>query len=117
MGEVLIAGTASLLICIFLSPQFIEFLRERLTGKGYELQIFDSNVAHSRLIGANKAFLDERLPHISQVLTDDDTTLRGDANHVSIATYNLENLDRTDGKYDLLPSNTDLIAAEMQVVR
>ena len=27
MGEVLIAGTASLLICIFLSPKFIEFLR------------------------------------------------------------------------------------------
>ena len=30
-------------------------LAERLTGKGYELQIFDSNVAHSRLIGANRA--------------------------------------------------------------
>ena len=27
MGEVLIAGTASLLICIFLSPKFISFLR------------------------------------------------------------------------------------------
>ena len=27
MGEVLIAGTASLLICVFLSPKFIEFLR------------------------------------------------------------------------------------------
>jgi GDP-mannose 6-dehydrogenase len=46
-------------------------LAERLTGKGFELQIFDSNVAHSRLIGANRAFLDERLPHISEVLTDD----------------------------------------------
>ena len=46
-------------------------LAERLTGKGYELQIFDANVAHSRLIGANKAFLDERMPHISPVLTDD----------------------------------------------
>jgi phospho-N-acetylmuramoyl-pentapeptide-transferase len=33
MGEVLIGGTASLLICIFLSPQFIEFLREREFGQ------------------------------------------------------------------------------------
>src|SRR5207249_8964662 len=33
MGEVLIAGTASLLICIFLGPKFIEFLRQREFGQ------------------------------------------------------------------------------------
>src|SRR6476619_4047614 len=33
MGRVLIAGTAALLICIFLSPKFIEFLREREFGQ------------------------------------------------------------------------------------
>jgi phospho-N-acetylmuramoyl-pentapeptide-transferase len=33
MGRVLIAGTASLLICIFLSPQFIEFVRRREFGQ------------------------------------------------------------------------------------
>ena len=33
MGRVLIAGTASLLICIFLSPKFISFLREREFGQ------------------------------------------------------------------------------------
>lgn len=33
MGEVLIAGSASLLICIFLSPKFIEFLRVREFGQ------------------------------------------------------------------------------------
>jgi phospho-N-acetylmuramoyl-pentapeptide-transferase len=33
MGEVLIAGTASLLMCIFLSPKFIDFLREREFGQ------------------------------------------------------------------------------------
>ncbi len=33
MGEVLIAGTAALLICIFLSPKFIQFLREREFGQ------------------------------------------------------------------------------------
>ena len=33
MGEILIAGTASLLICVFLSPKFISFLREREFGQ------------------------------------------------------------------------------------
>src|SRR5688500_4601968 len=33
MGEVLIAGTASLLICIFLSHKFISFLRRREFGQ------------------------------------------------------------------------------------
>jgi phospho-N-acetylmuramoyl-pentapeptide-transferase len=33
MGEVLIGGTASLLICIFLSPKFISFLRTREFGQ------------------------------------------------------------------------------------
>jgi phospho-N-acetylmuramoyl-pentapeptide-transferase len=32
-GRVLIAGTASLLICLFLSPKFIEFLRQREFGQ------------------------------------------------------------------------------------
>ncbi|MGI8921154.1 MAG: phospho-N-acetylmuramoyl-pentapeptide-transferase [Solirubrobacteraceae bacterium] len=33
MGRVLIAGTASLLICIFLSPRFIDYLRNREFGQ------------------------------------------------------------------------------------
>ena len=32
-GRVLIAGTASLLLCLFLSPKFIEFLRRRAFGQ------------------------------------------------------------------------------------
>jgi phospho-N-acetylmuramoyl-pentapeptide-transferase len=33
VGKILIAGTASLLICIFLSPKFISFLRDREFGQ------------------------------------------------------------------------------------
>jgi hypothetical protein len=36
---------------------------------------------------------------------DETTQLRGDANHVTVATYNLENLDPGDGKYDLLAND------------
>lgn len=38
-------------------------------------------------------------------LTDNPTTLSGDANSVTIATYNLENLDPGDGKYELLAAD------------
>jgi phospho-N-acetylmuramoyl-pentapeptide-transferase len=33
MGEILIAGTAALFLCVFLSPRFIDFLREREFGQ------------------------------------------------------------------------------------
>jgi phospho-N-acetylmuramoyl-pentapeptide-transferase len=33
VGKILIAGTASLLICVFLSPQFISFLHAREFGQ------------------------------------------------------------------------------------
>ena len=46
-------------------------LAERLIGKGYDVRIYDANVALSKLLGANRAYLEERLPHIGQLLTDE----------------------------------------------
>ena len=44
-------------------------LAERLIGKGYDVRIYDANVELSRLLGANRAYLAERLPHIGHLLT------------------------------------------------
>ena len=44
-------------------------LAERLIGKGCDVRIYDANVALSQLLGANRAYLEERLPHIGQLLT------------------------------------------------
>lgn len=46
-------------------------LVERLIGKGFDVKIHDANVALSRLVGANRAYIGERLPHIGDVLVDD----------------------------------------------
>ena len=46
-------------------------LAERLLGKGYDLKIYDSNVALSRLMGANREYIEGRLPHLGEVLTND----------------------------------------------
>jgi len=43
-------------------------LAERLLGKGYELRIYDPNVVTARLTGANKAYIDAVIPHLSRLL-------------------------------------------------
>jgi GDP-mannose 6-dehydrogenase len=43
-------------------------LAERLLGKGYDLRIYDANVSMSRLLGANRDYIEGRLPHLGQLL-------------------------------------------------
>ena len=46
-------------------------LAETLIGKGYELKIHDPNIRLSRLTGSNLAYVNERMPHIARLLTED----------------------------------------------
>jgi len=46
-------------------------LVEQLIGKGYDVRIYDSDVALSRLTGSNKAYIDRELPHIASLLISD----------------------------------------------
>ena len=45
-------------------------LIERLLGKGYEIRIYDRNVNIAALIGANKDYILNHIPHISKLLCD-----------------------------------------------
>ena len=44
---------------------------ERLLGKGYDLRIYDKNVKIASLVGANRDFILNRIPHISKLMVDD----------------------------------------------
>jgi GDP-mannose 6-dehydrogenase len=43
---------------------------ERLLGKGYDLRIYDRNVNLATLVGANRDFIFNRIPHISRIMVE-----------------------------------------------
>ena len=45
-------------------------LAETLLGKGYELRIHDPVVNPSSLVGANRQYVESKLPHLRRILTD-----------------------------------------------
>jgi GDP-mannose 6-dehydrogenase len=46
----------------------VVIIAETLIGRGFKLAIHDSEIELTRLIGANKRFLEDKLPHISSLL-------------------------------------------------
>ena len=53
-------------------------LAEMLIGKGYDLKIFDRNVDYARTYGANRDYINQKIPHLSNLM---DSDLRGVVNH------------------------------------
>jgi len=46
-------------------------LAEQLLGKGFELSIYDRNVEYARVHGANKEYINSKIPHLSSLLKPD----------------------------------------------
>ena len=46
-------------------------LAEALVGKGYDLKIYDPDLKNRELVGANLAYVQQRLPHLSRLLVED----------------------------------------------
>lgn len=49
---------------------FVEVV-ERLIGKGREIRIFDPNVKVAQLVGANRSYLMQAIPHIANLMVSD----------------------------------------------
>ncbi|MEZ5286652.1 MAG: UDP-glucose/GDP-mannose dehydrogenase family protein [Vicinamibacterales bacterium] len=64
------------------SPMVI--LAETLLGKGYQVRIFDRNVLVARLTGANKAYIEQQIPHLAALLCGTPEELIEDAELVVV---------------------------------
>ncbi len=56
-------------------------LAEMLIGKGYDLQIFDRNVDYARTYGANRDYINHKIPHLANLMESD---LRGVIDHADV---------------------------------
>jgi GDP-mannose 6-dehydrogenase len=63
---------------------------ERLIGKGYDLRIYDKNVNIASLVGANRDFILNRVPHISKLMVHEIDGVLNHAQTVVIGTNDPE---------------------------
>ncbi len=60
-------------------------MAERFIGKGLQLRVFDPQVNVARLIGANRRFIEQSIPHIASLMTEDIEALVRDAQVLIVA--------------------------------
>jgi len=63
---------------------------ERLIGKGYDLRIYDRNVNLAALVGANRDFILNRIPHISRLMVSTTDEVLAHAQTVVIGNHDPE---------------------------
>ena len=65
-------------------------LIEALLGKGYDLRLYDGCVSLARLVGANRRYLAERIPHISKLMVETIDELLAHSETILIGNQNEE---------------------------
>jgi GDP-mannose 6-dehydrogenase len=68
-------------------------MAERFIGKGLSLQVFDPQVNIARLIGANRRYIDESIPHIASLMTTELDQLVKESDVLVVAMKNASVLD------------------------
>lgn len=58
---------------------------EVLLGKGYDLKVHDKNVHLSNLIGRNREYVNEKIPHLEKIITDDLEEVIGNSELIIVA--------------------------------
>jgi GDP-mannose 6-dehydrogenase len=92
------------------SPQVL--LIKKLIGEGCQARIWDENVYLGRLIGSNRQFIEDNIPHIGSLLTNDLEQVIGESEIIVVST----NVDRARVEASLKPHHIviDLICLHKQ---
>ena len=72
-------------------------MAKRFIGEGIDLRIYDPEVYISRLVGANRRYIEETIPHIASLMTDDRDALVDDSQVVVVG---LSDRDAIDAVYE-----------------
>jgi GDP-mannose 6-dehydrogenase len=72
-------------------------MAERFIGKGLHLSVYDPKVNIARLIGANRRYIEESIPHIASLMTDDVVSLVRNADVLVVAMKSPEVLAALEG--------------------
>jgi len=73
---------------------------EYFLGKGYKLMIYDKNVSLSKISGTNKEYIDNHIPHLSDLLYEDmDRLIR--ESELLVITHKMDGIDK------IIESNPD----------
>jgi GDP-mannose 6-dehydrogenase len=65
-------------------------LIERLLGKGYDIRIYDRNVSVARLVGTNRDYVLNHIPHLSEILEESIETVLDHAKIIIIGNQDPE---------------------------
>ena len=84
-------------------------LIERLIGKGYEVRVFDRNVNLAKLVGGNRDFILNRIPHISRLMAPRIEEILEHSQTVVIG--------NKDPEFDLVPQQLRLDQRVVDLVR
>jgi len=68
-------------------------LAEQLIGKGYELLVYDQNVRLASLLGANREYILNHIPHIGRLMVDRPAQLLEHAEVLVVASASAENAE------------------------
>jgi UDP-glucose 6-dehydrogenase len=92
------------------SPQVL--LIKKLIGEGCQARIWDENVYLGRLIGSNRQFIEDNIPHIGSLLTNDLEQVVGESDIIVVGTK----IDRAQVEALLRPHHIviDLICLHKQ---
>lgn len=83
------------------SPQ-VELIK-RLLGEGYQVRVWDPEVSLGRLVGSNRAYIEEVIPHVGSLLLTDLADVLRDAEIIVVAA---KSVPKADLLRHLNPSHT-----------
>ena len=93
-------------------------MMERLIGKGYDVRVYDNNVNLAKLVGANRDYILNQIPHISNLMVESGEELINHAQTIVVGTSDPSFLDilehrRPDHRIvDLVSIKEDLLGSE-----